>query len=339
MKTIKIVFWAYVFVVLLRLTSRWWLPPLEPILFPESVSIEQINNFRVSALSTLRLVSYALIVLFLVICFGPPIYASLVTWLRKRKYYKAAIAGYTLALKLQLYIFGAYNNRGQVYFEMNDFPAALADFNKAIELQPDNADVYNRRGNTHFLMQNYPAALADYNKTIELQPDDFKNYGNRGLVYREIKDFPAALADFNKAIELQPNNADIYNDRGHTYFLIQEYPAALVDCNKAIELQPGDSRNYYNRGLVHNKTKDFPAALADCSKAIELQPDDDGPVYNMACTYALQFQVDEACSWLRRAIKMSSENIELATTDTDFDPIRDTPEFKSLMSEFEKNNL
>ena len=50
--------------------------------------------------------------------------------------------------------------------------------------------------------------------------------------------------------------------------------------------------------------------------------------------YALQNDVEQACTWLRKAIAMSDKNIGMAQTDSDFDTIRDTPEFQALMQEF-----
>jgi hypothetical protein len=41
--------------------------------------------------------------------------------------------------------------------------------------------------------------------------------------------------------------------------------------------------------------------------------------------------VEQACTWLRRAIQMSDEKMEMARTDSDFDSIRDTQEFQGLV--------
>src|SRR4051812_1656733 len=107
MNTLKIskssaVFLAYIFVFLLRVTSGWWLPPLESILMPQSAAIEQVENFRTLVITSLEVVDHILIILLIITCFGSQIYTYLVHWLWKRKYYQAALAGYSGALKLKL---------------------------------------------------------------------------------------------------------------------------------------------------------------------------------------------------------------------------------------------
>ena len=83
--------------------------------------------------------------------------------------------------------------------------------------------------------------------------------------------------------------------------------------------------------------KNFTAALADYAHAIELGAKNSSPVYNAACVHALQNEVEQSCIWLRRAIDMDKKYVEMARTDTDFDPIRETAEFKALMEEFGSN--
>jgi hypothetical protein len=53
--------------------------------------------------------------------------------------------------------------------------------------------------------------------------------------------------------------------------------------------------------------------------------------YNLACSESLTGQRDEAIEHLGRAIAMSSEFLEFARDDADFDPIRDDPRFAELI--------
>ncbi len=53
--------------------------------------------------------------------------------------------------------------------------------------------------------------------------------------------------------------------------------------------------------------------------------------YNVACCESLAGRTTEALDHLRRAIDMSDKSREYAQGDSDFDPIRDEPEFKELV--------
>ena len=150
-------------------------------------------------------------------------------------------------------------------------------------------------------MKDYAAALADFSKAIDLQPEDGYNYYWRGRTYREMKDYAAALVDFSKGIDLQPRNAYGYAARGRTY----------LGLNNASNVQ------------------------ADFAQVEALLGEEGGPAYDVASGYAALSQMTEACIWLRRAFERDGELVSEALTDADFDPIRETAEFKALMAEFE----
>jgi hypothetical protein len=80
------------------------------------------------------------------------------------------------------------------------------------------------------------------------------------------------------------------------------------------------------------------SVLADFTRAIELDPNDPDPIYGIACTYALQQDIEHACIWLRRAIQMSSKYLDMTRTDSDFDAIRNTQESQALLREFESSH-
>ena len=226
-----------------------------------------------------------------------------------------------------------WTGRFLVHYYGGDRQAAIADLDKVIEQDPQDATAFYNRGLTYYDLKDYAAALADYARAIELDPQDAQAYNNRGLTYYDLKDNDAALADYARAIELDPQDAQAYNNRGLTYYDLKDCAAALADYARAIELDPQDAAAYSNRGTTYYALKDYSAALADYARAIELDPTDSSPVYGTACVFALQHDVGQACTWLGRAIQMSSENIEMARTDTDFDSIRDTPEFQALLNQ------
>jgi hypothetical protein len=57
-----------------------------------------------------------------------------------------------------------------------------------------------------------------------------------------------------------------------------------------------------------------------------------GVAYNVACAESLAGQAESAIEHLRLAVEGSDRLRELATTDSDFDPIREEPRFKALFA-------
>ena len=65
---------------------------------------------------------------------------------------------------------------------------------------------------------------------------------------------------------------------------------------------------------------------------IEAHPEYAGPLYNLACCESLAGRTAEAIEHLRLAIDRAERFRSLAAEDSDFDPIRDEPAFKELVS-------
>ncbi|MBN1992945.1 MAG: tetratricopeptide repeat protein, partial [Anaerolineae bacterium] len=81
--------------------------------------------------------------------------------------------------------------------------------------------------------------------------------------------------------------------------------------------------------------KQYDKALADYTRAIELNPEYADAFYNTACAYAFQNNVEAALSPLRRALELDPEKILASIpTDSDFDLIRNHPDFIALLDEF-----
>jgi tetratricopeptide (TPR) repeat protein len=74
------------------------------------------------------------------------------------------------------------------------------------------------------------------------------------------------------------------------------------------------------------------AEAADRGQEIlEAHPEYPTPLYNVACCESLAGRKAEAIEHLRLAIERSPALRSLAAEDTDFDPIRDDPEFQELL--------
>ena len=67
-------------------------------------------------------------------------------------------------------------------------------------------------------------------------------------------------------------------------------------------------------------------------EVIEAHPEYAGVAYNVACVESLAGRKEDAIQHLRQAIDGSDRFRDLADEDSDFDPIRDEPEFKELVA-------
>jgi tetratricopeptide (TPR) repeat protein len=79
--------------------------------------------------------------------------------------------------------------------------------------------------------------------------------------------------------------------------------------------------------FAHYNAKDFPKAVAAFERQIATYADNPRPYYNIACCYALEGNAERAGTWLAISIQRGWRDARHLATDTDFDGIRQSPEY------------
>lgn len=215
-----------------------------------------------------------------------------------------AIAEYSKAIELDPKLAAAFNNRGIIYDDLEQYQKAIDDYNKAIELDPNYAVAYNNRGTIYDKLKQRQRALEDYDKAIELDPNYKTAYYNRGITYDDLEQPQKAIENFSKAIELDPNYTSAYYNRGNIYDDLGQHEKAIEDYNKAIELDSNYVIAYNNRGVAYKNLKQYEKAIQDYSKAIELDPNDATFYSNRGAAYKNLEQYDKAIEDYTRAIQI-----------------------------------
>jgi tetratricopeptide (TPR) repeat protein len=219
---------------------------------------------------------------------------------------------YSKALEIDPHYATAYNNRGSVHYDRNEFGLALNDYNKAIALRPDYATALNNRGMIYLIKKDYERALNDFDKAIESQPDYVYPYNNRGMVHYRKNDDNQAIIDFSKAIKVKPTYYYSYNNRGNVYYRQKNYKAAINDYTQAISLKPDFSFAYCNRGYVYFAQEDYKKALTDYDRALALKPDYDKAYYRRAILYKKTGAYDKARADYDRAAALNPRWLDAA---------------------------
>jgi len=89
----------------------------------------------------------------------------------RKQQYQEAMDMYSKAIELDPKLPVAYNNRGFVYWNLNDYDRAIADYCRAIEVDPKYGMAYNNRAFAQKALGNKEAAIADFEKVLELTGD------------------------------------------------------------------------------------------------------------------------------------------------------------------------
>lgn len=98
---------------------------------------------------------------------------------------------------------GTHINRGWANFERGRYRAAIADFDHALRLEPGAAYIYANRAGAKSSLGLYREAIADYDQALRLEPDHTVAYVSRGRAKSNLGAYEEAFADFDQALLLE----------------------------------------------------------------------------------------------------------------------------------------
>ena len=165
----------------------------------------------------------------------------------------------------------ALRDRGQQYFEAQEYKLAIASYLELLKLEPDNVEAYNTLGMSWGGLKQYSAAISAFDRAIALDRDFANAYYNRGYIYQQLGQQDTALEDFARALELTDGqHVSALINRASILALQQHYQLALQDLQEVVKLDPRSATAYYNRALIQLAIGNKTAYLNDLTQAEEL---------------------------------------------------------------------
>jgi tetratricopeptide (TPR) repeat protein len=262
-----------------------------------------------------------------------------------------------------------YNNKGLSLYYGGKYNEAIECYDKALEINPENADAYNNKGISLYYGGNYNEAIECYDKALEINPDYAQAYYNKGIILSYIGDNAGAIECYDKALEINPQNADAYYNKGLSLSTLKNYPEAIECYDKALEMQ-SDNVNALNK-KAWDLVNHFPARLQEASEIIKKAIGLDPANINIVHTYGYildrlqthkeaiivyehimkqspsfsnvwydcaraKIKLDDkniqnCISYLQKAIELNPVYKEKAKHESDFEFIKNNPDFKRII--------
>ena len=145
-------------------------------------------------------------------------------------------------------------------------------------------------------------------------------------------DYAMAINKANELVEEFPNSYMGYNIRGIAKAYDGDFDGGMSDINKSLDMNSDYGYGRFNKALTYELYHQFDDSLKWYNKALEVE-EYVWTYYGIASIYGRRGDVNRTIEYLTKAINMDSAVKEEAKNESDFDPVRNSLEFKNLIEE------
>lgn len=264
------------------------------------------------------------------------------TLLQEKNQYEEAIPYYQEAHKIEAHPL-LPQKIAECYKKLSAYQKALEYINIADSMNPDDTDIIDLKADIYSALGQMEECLKERDKYISLAPESSYGYLSRGQDLMYIGKYSLAADDFSTALMLSPILEYLYfpnKERGDAYRLAGKPELAVADYNKVVE------GAIEHKDLFGDVLAGAYSGLGEHDKAIAtmieyLQNDTTSVAsnrYDLACIYSRAGRLDDAIQTLRQAVEEGYSDYGHIRNDYDFIPLRDNPEFQSIISEMQKKS-
>jgi tetratricopeptide (TPR) repeat protein len=120
--------------------------------------------------------------------------------------------------------------------------------------------------------------------------------------------------------------------RGQALRLLEDYPQAVEAFQKAVEKDRENIHALLELGWCYKRIGRVDLAIRALEDALEVDREQAIIYYNLACYWSLAKNVALTLAYLAQAFELDETYRELVAEESDFDPVRNHPEFLALTS-------
>lgn len=149
--------------------------------------------------------------------------------------------------------------------------------------------------------------------------------------YLELEMPEHALAAVSRLSAAEMNGI-AFHLKGEALRALGRYTEAIPLLRQAADGAPSDVHIWIALGWCYKRINRIDMAIESLEEGLEADPNLAIIHYNLACYWSLAGNQRNALLFLRQAFELDSQFRELAASESDFDAIRNDPQFRSLTS-------
>jgi tetratricopeptide (TPR) repeat protein len=227
---------------------------------------------------------------------------------------------------------------GQQALSINAADQAMEHFQKVVEIYPDIKGMHLALGMLYLQREKFLLAAQHLEKAVQ-EEETFDAVANLGSAYIGAEVYEKAEKYLKRARELRPESPVCHKDLAVLYQKMKRDNEAVYHFEKYIDLQPNDLETVQTYALYLTKLgrwKEAATFLTNLTKEIT----NVAPIYFLLAQVQIQNgHQDKAIEALKRGIQLIDPGLALAWMSRDeFNTVRGTGEFKSLIDQLEISN-
>ncbi len=134
----------------------------------------------------------------------------------------------------------AWNNIGDDYDKLKDYPNAIKGFTQSTIVKPNYADAFHNRANIFYKLGRLDLARESYEIAIKINPNLFQTYMSLVQIDLMEKNYNRAVQDANTLLKFNINNSQSWFIMGLVQIRIGDIEGAKTSMKKVLELDPSN---------------------------------------------------------------------------------------------------
>lgn len=201
-------------------------------------------------------------------------------------------------------------------------------------IKPDRIEGTDSNTTTESI--NSDAAKVNYNDKVTSNNEQNSNSSRENELYNEAytlffsHQYTDAINKADNIIKEFPSSAKGYNIRGIARAYNSDYDGAMRDIDQALGIDNNYGYARFNKALTYELYGKMDEALRWYNKDLEVE-NYEWSYYGIASIYGRRGDVKNTVTYLKKAIEIDLGVKEVAKTEHDFDPVKDSKEFKTLV--------
>ena len=155
----------------------------------------------------------------------------------------------------------------------------------------------------------------------------------QGYEYYRQKQYKNAVATLDRVIAEDSGYYQAYTIKGIALCFDGHFDEGMKSIDQALKLKPDYGSARFNKALAYELYAHYDTAIYWYDQTIAVEPDSVWSYYGKASIYGRRGDVANAVKNLKQAIALNPEAKKDARTEPDFNNVRNSPEFQSLVKD------